>query len=432
MEETRAIGGAEQVLERLRRLPGGPELLALAQKGHDLALVGGAVRDLLCGVWPRELDVTVAPGSSAELAGALATSIPEHERAAGEPIEPTLHERFGTASLAWTHGRIDIAERRAESYPAPGALPDVRPGTVEEDLARRDFTVNAITIPLAGERRGELIAVEHALEDLAAGRLRVLHERSFGDDPTRVLRLARYQARLDLEIETSTLELARSAVSGGALQSVSGARIASELWLFTEESNTDGFAALGELGVLAAIGLPARFDEPLHQQASGLMPQDGIHEALDMTVLFHPPAGEGPPTREQAEALMESFEFFAELRARVLAGAFGVDALAARIEARMSPSELRGLLAGRPVEGLAIVGALAARRSAAAGEAVGRWLAELRHVRLEIDGEELLAAGVAEGPEVGLRLERALELRLDGRLQPGREAELRAALEADL
>jgi tRNA nucleotidyltransferase (CCA-adding enzyme) len=432
MGESRTIGGAEQALERLGRVPGGPELLALAQRRPDLALVGGAVRDLLCGVWPRELDVTVAPGSSAELAAALAASIPEHERPQGEPIEPTLHERFGTASVVWIHGRIDIAERRAESYPAPGALPEVRPGTVEEDLARRDFTVNAITIMLGSERRGELIAVEHALEDLATGRLRVLHERSFSDDPTRLLRLARYQARLGLELEPRTLELARGALAAGALGSVSGARVASELWLFTEERKTDGFVALGELGVLEAIGLPGRFDEQLHDEASRLMPDDAVHEALDMAVLFHPPADQGPPAREDAEALMESFEFIAELRARVLAAAFGVDRLAAQIEPPIKPSQLRAMFAGRPVEGIAIIGALAGRRSPAAGDAVARWLAELRHLHLEIDGDDLLGAGVSEGPQVGLRLERALEMRLDGELKPGREAELRAALEAEL
>lgn len=427
--ESRTVSGAEEVLKRLAGVPGGPELLALSARREDVALVGGAVRDLLCGIGPRELDVTVAPGASAEFAGTLAESFTRDERPFGEPIEPKLHERFGTASLAWTHGRIDVAERRAESYPAPGALPVLRPGSVEEDLARRDFTVNAITIPLGGPRRGRLIAAEHAIEDLKNGRLRVLHERSFQDDPTRLLRLARYRARLGLDVEPATMELARAALEGGALATVSGARIASELWLFTEESNIAGFVALGELGVLRTLGLAALFDEQLYGEASRLMPEDGIFEALQMAVLFHPSAGKGPPSRARAEALMESFEFFAELRERLLAGAFGVEDLAAQIEPGTSPSRLRALLGPRPPEAVAIIGALAARRSPEAAAAVGRWLSELRHVTLEIDGTDLLAAGLAQGPEVGVRLERALEARLDGRIAAGREAELRAALE---
>ncbi|HEY4895536.1 MAG TPA: hypothetical protein VII01_05560 [Solirubrobacteraceae bacterium] len=427
MSGARTITGAEEVLERLPRLPGGAELLALARGRPDIALVGGAVRDLLLGLRPRELDVTLARGS-AEAAAALAGSFPEDERPAGEPLVPTLHERFGTASLAWIHGRIDMAERRAESYPAPGALPEVRPGTVTEDLARRDFTVNAISLPLAGAHPGELHAVEHALEDLRAGRLRVLHERSFEDDPTRLLRLARYASRLGFEIEAGTLELARAAIAAGALRTVSGGRVASELWLFTEEGNCDGFGELGELGVLAALGLPTRFDADLHRRASGLMPEDGVRELLDMIALFHPPDEDGPPARDAAAALMEDFEFLAETRARVLAGAFGVNSVAAQIERDTRPSRLGALLSGRPVEGVALIGGLASRGDPGAEAAVERWLTRQRHVSLEIDGGDLLAAGVPEGPEVGRRLARTLDLKLDGELEGGRDAELSAAL----
>jgi tRNA nucleotidyltransferase (CCA-adding enzyme) len=422
----RTIAGAAELLARLPRLPGGAQLLALADVRPDVALVGGAVRDLLLGLRPRELDVTVARGS-AEAAATLARSFPEDERPYGEPLVPTLHERFGTASLAWIHGRIDIAERRAESYASPGALPEVRPGTVAEDLARRDFTVNAISLPLAGERRGELLAVEHALEDLRAGRLRVLHERSFEDDPTRLLRLARYASRLGFEIEAGTLALARAAIATGALRTVSGGRVASELWLFTEESDRDGLTVLGELGVLGALGLPARFDADLHRRASSLMPEDGVHEVLDMIALFHPPDDDGPPARAAADALMEDFEFLAETRARVLAGAFGVTGVAAQIERDTRPSRLRALLSGRPVEAVALIGGLAERRDPGAQTAVERWLTRLRHVRLEIDGADLLTAGVPEGPEIGRRLERTLDMKLDGELEGGRDAELSAA-----
>ena len=252
------------------------------------------------------------------------------------------------------------------------------------------------------------------------------------EDPTRILRLARYQARLGFEVEPRTLELARASLSQGALGTVSGVRVASELWLFTEEAGTEGFTALGDLGVLEALGLPARFDRELHAEASWLMPEDGIFEALDLCVLFHPAGGGAPPTVESAERLMESFEFIAELRTRLLGGAFGVEQIASQIEAGTRPSDLRRLLAGRPPEGVAIIGALTARRSPAGGRAVARWLSELRHVALEIDGRDLLAAGVPEGPEIGLRLERALSMRLDGQIPHGRDAELRAALEAEL
>jgi tRNA nucleotidyltransferase (CCA-adding enzyme) len=406
----------DDLLERLAALPGGRRLLSLAREHPDIALVGGAVRDLLLDRRPRELDVSVAAGA-AEVAGALAASSPD-----GEPI---VHERFGTASLGW----IDIAERRAESYPAPGALPEVRPGTIEEDLARRDFTVNALAVPLGGEQRGELLTVEHALEDLRAGSLRVLHERSFLDDPTRLLRLARYKARLGFEIEPRTLELARAALAAGALQTVSGGRVASELWLFTEESDVDGFIALGELGVLAALGLPARFDAEMYARALDLLPEDGTRGTLAMAVLFHPPTDDGGATRVEAGALMDDFQFLAPTRGRVLASAFGVDAVSAQIEPDTRPSQLRALLGGLPVEGIAIVGAFAGRRSHGAGQAVSRWLSELRHVRLEIDGADLLVAGLEQGPEIGRRLERTLEMKLDGELAEGREAEMSAALE---
>lgn len=252
-----ASAGGAAVIAALATRPGGTELLELGREHPDLALVGGAVRDLLRGASPRELDVVVA-GGSAELAAELAARLPGN---AARMPEVTVHERFGTASVGWIHGRIDIAERRAESYPRPGALPVVRPGSAAEDLARRDFTINAIAVALGGPRVGELEAVAHALEDLAAGRLRILHAGSFLDDPIRLLRLARYRARLRFELEPETARLARSALADGALGTVSGARIGAELWLATEEFPPGAsFASLGELGVLESLALPSPFD----------------------------------------------------------------------------------------------------------------------------------------------------------------------------
>src|SRR5580704_11203737 len=123
VSERPVLAGGEEVLAALAVQPGGPELLWLAREREDLALVGGAVRDLMLGRSPRELDVVVA-GEGLSLAGVLAKLLGG---------STTVHERFGTAVVEWQRGRVDLAERRAECYQAPGALPQVRPGTAEQD-----------------------------------------------------------------------------------------------------------------------------------------------------------------------------------------------------------------------------------------------------------------------------------------------------------
>jgi tRNA nucleotidyltransferase (CCA-adding enzyme) len=406
------LQSAERVLHRLTGLPGGPELLAQARRREDVALVGGAVRDILLGHWPRELDVTVA-ADAAGLARELAASVSPSERAYGEAVEPILHERFGTASVGWRYGRIDIAERRAESYAAPGALPEVRPGNFEEDLRRRDFTVNAIALPLHGAENEGLVSVEGALEDLRAGRLRVLHERSFQDDPTRMMRLARYASRLSFEIEPHTRELAEQALAGGALDTVSGERIASELWLAAgEPDGRAAMAALEELGVLGALGLG--FDEALAAQAEAILPSDGAREVLLIAIALL--EADGPALGRLALP--------AEVDARVR---FRGDPS----EQATSAAELHAALDSYPVELAAAVGALASRRSSEDGGRVREWLEIQRHVRLEIDGHDLLAAGVPEGPEIGARLAAALACKRSGAAS-GREQELRAALDHEI
>jgi tRNA nucleotidyltransferase (CCA-adding enzyme) len=417
VSSTRRIQGAEQALERLADLPGGNELLRLAGRREDVALVGGAVRDLLLGHWPRELDVSVESDAAA-LAWELAASVSPSERAYGHGVAPVLHERFGTASVVWDYGRIDVAARRAERYPTPGALPEVRPGTVEDDLARRDFTVNAIMLALGGPQRGRLIAFDRALEDLATGLLRVLHERSFIEDPTRVLRLGRYAARLHFEIEPRTRELAREAVAGGALETVSGGRIGAELWLAAGEGDGAGaLRALDALGVLTALDMPTPFDEALAGAAAALLPRDGSPAILAMGVALHRPASGDEP----APAL-ERLDFARERREAVRAVAERATALAEQLLDGGASFD------GESPETVALAGAIAARSSSRAPDAVKAWFEQLRHVRLEIDGCDLLAAGVPEGPEIGARLRATLRRKREGSIS-GREQELQAALE---
>ena len=176
------------VLERLGR----PPAVAALDGEEAVYVVGGAVRDVLLDRRPHELDFVVE-------GDALAVARRAAERAGGRV---TAHERFGTATVTAPETTFDLAGARRERYPRPGALPEVELGaTLREDLERRDFTVNAIALHLAD---GELVWLPGAEEDLRAGRLRVLHEGSFRDDPTRMLRLARYAARLGFEPDPGT------------------------------------------------------------------------------------------------------------------------------------------------------------------------------------------------------------------------------------
>ena len=415
------------VLERVRRLPGGSELLeAAAAHGGRVELVGGAVRDIMLGFSPRELDVIVDSGLE-RLAGALAERL---------GAEPAFHERFGTAVVRGAHASIDLATIRAESYPSPGALPEVRTGSPEQDLSRRDFTVNALAVGLAGGHAGELRAVEGAVEDLGARRLRVLHDASFRDDPTRILRLARYAARLDFEIEPHTAVLVGSALADGALKTVSGQRLGAELRLALAEPDPVGpLAELDRMGVLTAWEAGVSFDEHVARTALEILPEDGSSTVLLAASLLLELSRNLDD--EESEPAMRGFLHDLELPSGDGDRTFGVAVTAAfadeHIDGTDTTVDLLELTVGAPVESLALAGAL--REIDDGPGSYGRriveeWLGERRHVTLVVTGDDLIAAGVPEGPEVGVRLEESYKLLLEERIEPGRETELRAALEA--
>jgi tRNA nucleotidyltransferase (CCA-adding enzyme) len=429
------VSDGKAVLERLRELPGGRVLLELACGRDDVELVGGAARDLLLGREPRELDIVV-DGSAEAFAGRI-VSIVDGRFAAddGQRCALDRHERFGTAAVAWKHGRIDVASRRAESYAAPGALPDVRTGTRAQDLQRRDFTVNAISIPLGGAHRGELHAAPGALEDLASGRLRVLHDQSFVDDPTRLLRLARYGARLGFEPDEQTARLAAEAIAAGSLSTVSPARIGAELRLtLAERDPVAALESLDRLGALAALHEAIELDAPLARAALAALPpgDDAWPAVLLLASLLLPAhAYDATDYETRLRALLDGFELPAAERERTVHSALLAPRIVERLKHAQTPSEIYDVAHGAPLEAVALAAALADERGdEAAADAARRWLGELRHVRLRITGDDLLAAGVGAGPEVGRRLRQALARKLDGELASGREAEIAAALDA--
>lgn len=349
-----------------------PELDAVrAAADAEVFLVGGAVRDLLLGHGRADVDLVVL-GDAATLAARLGA----------EPVE---HERFATARVSLDGHRVDIATARTESYAEPGALPDVEPAaTIEADLRRRDFTINAMAVPLRGEAAP--IDPHDGRADLEAGSLRVLHERSFVDDPTRAVRGARYAARFGFELEPGTERLLRATDLG----TVSAERREAELLrLAAEPAAPRGFELLAGWGLVepraGGVELAREVDKLLAEPPwQGLAPRD-------LTLLA---AALGPPGREAELAAAHPQQ----------------PSLAVELAGRHDPVEL---VLGR----------------ALGAEWLDRYLAEWRSVELEIDGDDLIAAGVPEGMAIGRGLREALIRKLDGEIS-GREQELETALAA--
>jgi tRNA nucleotidyltransferase (CCA-adding enzyme) len=400
---------ARDLRERVRRLPGMERLLPALEGLPPTYLVGGAVRDLLRGAVHVDLDIAVE-GDARSVARALA------ERLGGETRE---HERFGTATVRAEELAFDLATTRTEIYDEPGALPRVSAATLADDLRRRDFAVNAMAVGLGGDDLGHLYDPCGGLADLEAGVIRILHRRSFLDDPTRLLRAVRYETRLGFHMDEDTERAARAAIAEEAMSTVSGARVRDELMdLLTELQGPSGIARVRDLGLDRALH-PALDPDP-ELVASASLGAAAIGADRPLAALAALCAG----APEELDLWLAGLHLEARDRDAVSRAARVAPRLAAELRAREhTPSELRALLAGEPPEALAL--ALAMR---APSEPILRWLGELSRVRLEIGGGDLLAAGIPEGPAIGRALEETLRRKLDG-FVGGREEELRTALE---
>jgi tRNA nucleotidyltransferase (CCA-adding enzyme) len=357
-------------------------------RGDGVYLVGGTVRDILLGRESFDVDIAVE-GDAIAFAEGLGGEV-------------TAHGRFGTAVVSFPDGRhLDVVTCRREAYAAPAALPDVEAGTVADDLVRRDFTVNAMAASL-GDDFGRLVDPHGGRADLEGRTIRVLHDRSFVDDPTRIFRAVRYEARLDFRMDDETEQLAREGVAG--IHLLSGARMREEIVVLLSEDEAE--QALDRLAELAAApklepGLVERLDA-LREELDPNAPRWRVR--LTALASAHPGLVDRLSLRRQDSRAVEE----------------GV-AVAPLLAETTDPVEIADL-AGRAPEGALL--ALARRDSAALRD----WFTRLRDVRLELTGSDLAHLGVPESPRVGEILEELRRRKLRGELDD-RESELAAAKE---
>ena len=385
----------ESIAKELRAEPRFAHVLEAITEADDpdepVYVVGGAVRDALLGHPSYDLDLVVE-GDVPAFARRLA------QRLDGEV---QTHKAFGTAEVLYEGGEIDVATARTETYPRPAALPEVRSATLEDDLARRDFTINAIAASLSADDFGRLIDPHHGRADLASGTVRVLHPRSFLDDPTRIFRAIRYENRLGFRMDPETERLAREGMAGVA--QLSNERFREEIVaLLSEDGIAHTLERLEEFaGTSADTGLVERVDA-LRDELDPGAPLWRLR--LAVIAREHPGLLDRLALRREDQRAVEQ-----------------AIALAPRLTGATDPVEITGL-AGRSPEAALL--ALAEHDS----HELRDWFTRLRNVRLDISGADLAELGLPESPRVGEVLEELRRRKLRGELD-GRESELAAARE---
>ena len=383
-----------------------PETLALLDRigssatglGQRAYLVGGPVRDLLLGRTSLDLDVVVEGDA---VAVARAAAMP------GEP-EPVVHPSFGTATIRSGVFHVDLASARAETYERPGALPVVRPGTLEQDLQRRDFAINAMALTLDGRRRGELIDLHGGLSDLGHGLLRVLHDESFIDDATRILRGVRYEQRFGFAFDERTLALLQRDLRH--LSSITADRVRHEFErTLAEDEPEQTLERMGALGVLTAIHPALEFDRrkawALLRARRGALSSIQLHAVSWCLLSWGVPSAELEsvvarinPTRRIREAMADA------VRLSLLEGRLD--------DAVLAPGEVFDLLDGFGHPALSAAELMLS--TSVARENVSLFLHRLRHARPLLSGSDLQALGVPEGPECGRILSALRVARMNG------------------
>lgn len=394
-------------------------------KGWKVYSVGGAVRDLLLGSGENfDLDILVE-----EHGLEFARIFARHVRGSCK-----LYRRFATAMVIMRGGRrIDVTTTRGESYPEPGALPEVVPGSLEEDLRRRDFTINALAFSLNAGRFGRLIDLSGGAADLKAGVIRVLHQRSFRDDPTRIFRAVRFRQRLGFTIEPRTEELIRTAVDLRLFERVSPERLRHELELIFREPDPPG-----------AVEAMARYDQLRFIHPELIVTREtrpSLERLADHLAWFENtfPGEAVSSWRGYFGALIYDLSPDALLRTAEkfnLSRRFSDQLRAAREDepeirevflspAEPAPSRIYSLLRGRSPEVTLILMSRLGSEERAAGR-FRRFLTGYRRMSGEVSGRDLAALGLPPGPAYRPILEELLAARLDGRIAD-REEELALA-----
>ena len=385
----------QQLLELAQEISG-----QAAKLGQRVYLVGGVVRDLLLGYPNFDLDLVVE-GDAVKLAQKVAET--------GQ-AKLLAHHRFSTAKLRYENFTLDLATARKETYARPGALPAVTPGTLKDDLLRRDFSINAMAISLAANDYGELVDPHHGKSDLEHRLIRILHPGSFSDDATRILRGVRYEQRLGFELEAQTAQLLKRDIP--MLDTISGDRIRHELELiFKEKQPALVIKRLGKIGVLPRISPSLKGDGWIAEKfdkARRLKKPTQLASLYFCLLVYS-------FSKKDIEQFLARLNIPAKLSRAMRDTLRLKTSLPLLDKPSLKPSEIYYLL--REYEPLVIQANALATESTTIHRYLQLFLTKLRYVKTSLDGDELKKLGISAGPKMGKVLQLLHKAKLDGEVR---------------
>lgn len=407
----------------LRRLPRERlsllrELGGLADEGGlSLYLVGGVVRDLLLKRENWDLDLTV------EGDGIAFARLVADRYGAGLAV----FERFATARLVFPDKlKIDIATTRRESYAQPAILPTVQLASIEEDLYRRDFTINAMAIQLNAAQFGRLRDVYGGQRDLRARTIRVLHDGSFEDDPTRIFRAIRFEHRFWFRLERATLRLLAQAASTNLIARLSGPRLQNEiLLLFSEHDPVRAIARLAQLKLLRFLHRRLCYTKNVKRVVTAVpkaltwWARRFPDSVIDRPIVYLM-ALSSESSQAVVAAMIRRLALSREQAKNVSAGGSRIDRALKRLtdKGTVRPSQVYRLLADLSDEALVLLLAKQiSRRHGVRLSLLKRHLLSFvknRAVKTALTGRDLQAMGLKPGPQYRIILGQLLDARIDG------------------
>jgi tRNA nucleotidyltransferase (CCA-adding enzyme) len=389
--------------------------------GVSLFVVGGCVRDLLLGIENLDLDLVVE-GDGIAFAKRLAETLHARVKA---------HERFGTAIVILPDGfRLDVATARTEYYEYPTALPTVEQSSIKKDLYRRDFTINALAVRLNGKGFGDVLDFYGGQRDLNDKVIRVLHGLSFVEDPTRVFRAIRFEARFGFHLGRDTAALIAGAVKMNLFNRLSGHRLLDELKLsLSEREPKQIIKRMAELDLLRFIHPQLQWTERLRtmlesvEQVIDWYRLSYFNRRMDVWLVYMTALVEMLPERAVGE-LLKRFPFSESEACTIRFVRSGCRAVMRRLgqQSELQPAEIYHLLSGLSDESL--LGLMAKSKGDLVKRRISAFLTTYQHVKPILSGTALQAMGLKPGPQFKEILSRLLDAKLNGVVKT--EAEERA------